>query len=64
MRRIALAICLLAFPLASAASGGALAQTAPLGCGDTITVDATLDRDLRDCPNNGKSSAPTTSRSI
>jgi parallel beta-helix repeat protein len=53
MRRIALAICLLAFPLASAAGGGALAQTAPLGCGDTITVDATLDRDLRDCPNNG-----------
>ena len=53
MRRIAPAICLLAFPLASAASGGALAQTAPLSCGDTITVDATLDRDLRDCPNNG-----------
>ena len=53
MRRIALAICLLAFPLASAASGGALAQTAPLSCGDTITVDATLDRDLRDCANNG-----------
>jgi parallel beta-helix repeat protein len=53
MRRIALAICLLAFPLASAAGGGALAQTAPLSCGDTITVDATLDRDLRDCPNNG-----------
>ena len=53
MRRIALAICLLAFPLASAASGGALAQTAPLSCGDTITVDTTLDRDLLDCPNNG-----------
>jgi parallel beta-helix repeat protein len=53
MRRIALAICLLTFPLASAVSGGALAQTAPLSCGDTITVDATLDRDLRDCPNNG-----------
>ena len=30
-----------------------MAQTAPLSCGDTITVDATLDRDLRDCPNNG-----------
>jgi parallel beta-helix repeat protein len=53
MRRIALAICLLAFPLASPAGGGALAQTAPLSCGDTITVDATLDRDLLDCPNNG-----------
>ena len=53
MRRIALAICLLAFPLASAAGGGVLAQTAPLSCGDTITVDTTLDRDLSNCPNNG-----------
>ena len=53
MRRIALAICLIAFPLASAAGGGALAQTAPLSCGDTMTVDATLDRDLLDCPNDG-----------
>ena len=48
MRRIALAICLLALPLASAAGGGVLAQTAPLSCGDTITVDTTLDRDLSD----------------
>ena len=53
MRRIALTICLLAFPLASAAGGGASAQTAPLSCGDTITVDTTLDRDLSNCPNNG-----------
>lgn len=53
MRRIALAICLLAFPLASAAGGGVSAQTAPLSCGDTITVDTTLDRDLLNCPNNG-----------
>jgi large repetitive protein len=53
MRRIALAICLLAFPLASAAGGGALAQTAPLSCGDTVTVDTTLDRDLTGCRSNG-----------
>jgi large repetitive protein len=24
-----------------------------VGCGDTITADTTLDRDLTDCPNNG-----------
>ena len=53
MRRVALAICLLAFALASAAGGGALAQTAPLGCGDTITVDTTLDSDLTGCRSNG-----------
>jgi parallel beta-helix repeat protein len=53
MRRIALAICLLAFPLASTAGGGALAQTAPLSCGDTVTVDTTLDRDLTGCRSNG-----------
>jgi parallel beta-helix repeat protein len=53
MRRVALAICLLAFPLASAAGGGALAQTAPLSCGDTITADTTLDRDLTGCRSNG-----------
>ena len=53
MRRIALAICLLAIPLASAAGGGALAQSAPLSCGDTITVDTTLDRDLTGCRSNG-----------
>ena len=53
MRRIALAICLLAFPLASAAGGGVLAQTAPLSCGDTLTVDTTLDRDLTGCRSNG-----------
>ena len=53
MPRIVLAICLLAFPLASATGGGASAQTAPLSCGDTITVDTTLDSDLLDCPSNG-----------
>ena len=53
MRRVALAVCLVAFPLASAAGGGALAQTAPLSCGDTITVDTTLDRDLTGCRSNG-----------
>jgi parallel beta-helix repeat protein len=35
-----------------ALSGGrALAQ--PVGCGDTITADTTLHKDLVDCPNNG-----------
>jgi large repetitive protein len=53
MRSITMAICLLAFPLASAAGGGALAQTAPLSCGDTVTVDTTLDRDLTGCRSNG-----------
>ncbi|HEX6158730.1 MAG TPA: hypothetical protein VF111_01105, partial [Thermoanaerobaculia bacterium] len=53
MRRIALATCLLAFPLASAAGGGVVAQTAPLSCGDTIMVDTTLDRDLTECRSNG-----------
>ena len=53
MRRVTLAICLLAFPLAPAAGGGALAQIAPLSCGDTITTDTTLDSDLLDCPSNG-----------
>ena len=53
MRRIALAICLLAFPLASAAGGGVVAQTAPLSCGDTLAVDTTLDRDLTGCRSNG-----------
>ena len=53
MRRIALAISLLAFPLASATGGGVSAQTGGLSCGDTITVDTTLDRDLLNCPSNG-----------
>jgi parallel beta-helix repeat protein len=53
MRRVGLALCLLAFALASAAGGGALAQTAPLGCGDTITADTTLDSDLTGCRSNG-----------
>jgi parallel beta-helix repeat protein len=53
MRRVGLALCLLALALASAAGGGALAQTAPLGCGDTITADTTLDRDLTGCRSNG-----------
>ena len=53
MRRVGLALCLLALALASAAGGGALAQTAPLGCGDTITADTTLDSDLTGCRSNG-----------
>jgi large repetitive protein len=45
---------LLALTLTAAiATGGALAQTSELGCGDTITADTTLDRDLTDCRNNG-----------
>jgi parallel beta-helix repeat protein len=53
MRRLALAISLLALPLAAAAGGGAFAQTAALSCGDTITVDTTLEADLTDCRSNG-----------
>jgi parallel beta-helix repeat protein len=30
-----------------------LAPTDPISCGDTITVDTKLDRDLLNCPNNG-----------
>ena len=33
--------------------GGRLALAGPLRCGDTITVDTTLDADLLDCPSNG-----------
>ena len=35
------------------AAGASTAQTGGLSCGDTITVDTTLDRDLLNCPNNG-----------
>jgi parallel beta-helix repeat protein len=38
---------------AATALGGAPAQAAHLGCGDTITADATLDGDLVNCPNLG-----------
>jgi parallel beta-helix repeat protein len=34
-------------------AGASMAQTGGLSCGDTITVDTTLDRDLLNCPNNG-----------
>jgi parallel beta-helix repeat protein len=34
-------------------AGASNAQTGGLSCGDTITVDTTLDRDLLNCPNNG-----------
>src|SRR4051794_9201688 len=34
------------------ASSGAEAAS-NVGCGDTITTDATLHRNLTDCPNNG-----------
>jgi len=32
---------------------GGEASASHVGCGDTITVDTTLDSDLVDCPNNG-----------
>ena len=35
------------------AAGASTAQTGGLSCGDTITVDTTLERDLLNCPNNG-----------
>jgi parallel beta-helix repeat protein len=34
-------------------AGASMAQTGGLSCGDMITVDTTLDRDLSNCPNNG-----------
>jgi parallel beta-helix repeat protein len=34
-------------------SGAHAAKQAHVSCGDTITVDTTLDSDLIDCPNNG-----------
>ncbi len=40
------AICLVAF-------GESRAEANHVSCGDTITVDTTLDSDLIDCPNNG-----------
>jgi parallel beta-helix repeat protein len=33
--------------------GGGQASAAQVGCGDTITTDATLHKDLVNCPNNG-----------
>jgi hypothetical protein len=35
------------------ASGALAAKQVHVSCGDTITVDTTLDSDLIDCPNNG-----------
>jgi parallel beta-helix repeat protein len=35
------------------ALGGGRAQATHVSCGDTITVDTTLDSDLLNCPNNG-----------
>jgi parallel beta-helix repeat protein len=35
------------------AAGASMAQTGGLSCGDTITVDTTLEADLTDCPSNG-----------
>jgi parallel beta-helix repeat protein len=49
--RLLPAIALLALSGVTAAAG----QSPPAGlkCGDTITADTTLDRDLSDCPSNG-----------
>jgi parallel beta-helix repeat protein len=49
--RLLPAIALLALSGVTAAAG----QSPPPGldCGDTITADTTLDRDLTDCPSNG-----------
>jgi parallel beta-helix repeat protein len=49
--RLLPAIALLALSGVTAAAG----QSPPPGleCGDTITADTTLDRDLKDCPSNG-----------
>lgn len=51
-RSLALAAALAA---CAASSSIAVGQEAPPGieCGDTITADTTLDRDLTDCPSNG-----------
>jgi len=35
------------------ATGGSMAQTSQLGCGDTITADTTLEADLTGCQSNG-----------
>jgi parallel beta-helix repeat protein len=49
--RVLPVVALLALSGVTAAAG----QSPPpgLGCGDTITADTTLDRDLTDCPSNG-----------
>src|SRR5215210_5001484 len=49
--RLLPAIAMLALSGVTAAAG----QSPPAGlkCGDTITADTTLDRDLSDCPSNG-----------
>jgi parallel beta-helix repeat protein len=44
---------IVALPVGSAALGGSRALAGPVSCGDTITVDTTLEGDLLDCPNNG-----------
>jgi len=41
------------FLLVGTAVTAASSSERTVNCGDTITSDTTLDRDLRDCPNNG-----------
>jgi parallel beta-helix repeat protein len=52
--KLALAV-VLAFVVTGvvALRGGEAAGAQPLNCGDTITVDTTLDQGLVDCPDNG-----------
>src|SRR5215208_1390818 len=49
------ALALIAAFAMSTATSIAVGQEPPTGleCGDTITADTTLDRDLTDCPSNG-----------
>ena len=44
---------IVALSVAGLAVGSDRALALPLGCGDTITADTTLESDLLDCPNNG-----------
>jgi large repetitive protein len=48
-----IALPLLAAAVAGLTMGGAQAALAQVGCGDRITVDTTLNKDLVNCPNNG-----------
>jgi parallel beta-helix repeat protein len=53
LRRV-LAVCVAATALSLALGWSATgAQAADVSCGDTITADTTLHKDLVDCPNNG-----------
>jgi hypothetical protein len=55
MKKLSFAVVLLvAFALAGAtAVGGGRARASQVSCGETITVDTTLEQDLVNCPNHG-----------